>query len=344
MVLKCFSDSLSHWEGCTLDHCRISSKRTCELLPGALSPKPISHQVAASFLSGPVPKASSFEAYKAPKPEDLRKSPRLEPKVRIRLMFQSPEIYSTDIGQEKPNLGAIYGCRRPDKEGKGEKSPLHPEIIFNALPPIFGGIQGVHVHLEDKTTGIVYWDADYKLPLLDPLVNLVGKTRLKKFAQAENFADSFYKPCVEKDDMEPHFYDLTIRTNGKFWDKDLQEFRPNTGFERGRMPLAHIGFEVQRFPQILKGKEKMGEWRKPGDSYANPGIGEPDPALRAIYGEEDPFYDPVKGKTFRGYYSDIIEKGGRTKDTFGYLFNYGPNPLLLDPPEWKTIEAAAKKM
>jgi len=340
MVLKCFSDSLSHWEGCTLDHCR-SSKHTCELLSGALSPKP-SHQVAASFLSGP--KASSFEAYKAPKPEDLRKSPRLEPKVRIRLMFQSPEIYSTDIGQEKPNLGAIYGCRRPDKEGKGEKSPLHPEIIFNALPPIFGGIQGVHVHLEDKTSGIVYWDADYKLPLLDPLVNLAGKTRLKKFAQAENFADSFYKPCVEKDDMEPHFYDLTIRTNGKFWDEDLQEFRPNTGFERGRMPVAHIGFQVQRFPQILKGKEKMGEWRKPGDSYANPGIGEPDPALRAIYDEEDPFYDPVKGKTFRGYYGDIIEKGGRTKDTFGYLFNYGPNPLLLEPPEWKTIEAAAKKM
>ena len=204
--------------------------------------------------------------------------------------------------------------------------------------------KGVHVHLEDKTSGIVYWDADYKLPLLDPLVNLVGKTRLKKFAQAENFADSFYKPCVEKDDMQPHFYDLTIRTNGKFWDEDLQEFRPNTGFERGRMPVAHIGFEVQRFPQILKGKEKMGEWRKPGDSYANPGIGEPDPALRAIYDEEDPFYDPVKGKTFRGYYGDIIEKGGRTKDTFGYLFNYGPNPLLLDPPEWKTIEAAAKKM
>ena len=29
----------------------------------------------------------------------------------------------------------------------------------------------------------VYWDADYKLPLLDPILNLAGKTRLKKFSQ-----------------------------------------------------------------------------------------------------------------------------------------------------------------
>ena len=351
MPLKCFSNLISSWEGQTRHPQTPASAKELsigECLQWSGCPRLANRQVAASFLSGPGPQIStSFEAkanaYKPPKPEDLRKTPRLEPKVRIRLQFQSPEIYATDVGEEKPGLGFIYGCRRPDKEGKGEKSPLHPEITFNATPPIFGGIQAVHVHLEDQTTGIVYWDADYKLPLLDPLVNLAGKTRLKKFSQPENLTDSFYKPCVAKDDMKPHFFDLTVRTLGKYWDEDLQEFRPNTGFERGRTPVAHIGFEVQRMPQILNGKEKIGNWRKPGDSYARVGVVTQDPEQRLLHGEEDPFYDPAKGKTYRGYYNSIIDKGGRTRDTFGYLANYGPTPLLTDPPGWDSFEAAVKK-
>lgn len=355
MPLKCFSDLISgesSWEDQT-HHPQILSAKTLsigECLRWSHGCPRLAHrQVAASFLSGPgqAQISTSFGAkakpYKPPEPEDLPKTPKLEPKVRIRLQFQSPEIYATDVGEEKPGLGFVYGCRRPDKEGKGEKSPLHPEITFNATPPIFGGIQAVHVHLEDQTTGIVYWDADYKLPLLDPLVNLAGKTRLKKFSQPENLSDSFYKPCVAKDDMKPHFFDLTVRTLGKYWDEDLQEFRPNTGFERGRTPVAHIGFEVQRMPQIVNGKEKMGNWRKPGDSYARVGIVTQDPEQRLLHGEEDPFYDPAKGKTYRGYYDSIIEKGGRTRDTFGYLVNYGPTPLLTDPPGWDSFEAAVKK-
>ena len=343
MPLKCFE--IPHWDSLSGQTCGAKGCSIGDCLWHPF-PKRISHHAASAFLSGPSPEiASSFKAkaYEPPKPEDLVKTPKLEPKVRVRLLFQTPEIYATDIGDEKPGLGSVYGCRRPDKTGKGEKSPLHPEITFNATPPIFGGIQAVHVHLEDETDGIVYWDADYKLPLLDPLVNLVGKTRLKKFAMPENLSDSFYKPCVAKDDMRPHFFVLSVRTLGKYWDEDLQEFRPNTGFKRGRMPMAQIGFEVQRFPQIINGKEKMGEWRKPGDSYARVGIGEPSAEQRMLYGEEDPFYDPTKGKTYRGYFKYIIEKGGRSKDTFGYLANYGPQPLLTDPPGWDSFEAAAKK-
>lgn len=311
--------------------------------PGLRGPGGDRRLAASAFLGHAEPLPSSFvKKWRPPKPEDLAKTPRLSPKVKIRLLFQTPEIYATDIGQEQPFMGSVYGCRKPDKEGKGEKSLMHPEITFNALPPIFGGIQKVHVHLEDQTTGIVYWDADYKLPLLDPIVNLAGKTRLKKFSQPENFADSFYKPCVAKDDMKPHSFDLSIRSIGKYWDEDQQEFRPNTGFERGRLPEAHIGFTVQRMPEIVDGKEKLGTWRKPGDSYARNGPVIQDPGVRWLRGEEDPFYDSTKGKTYRGYYDYIIEKGGRTKDVFGYLTKYGPHPLLTDPIGWDEYEAAAK--
>ena len=304
-----------------------------------------SRSAAASFLSGPAdpPLRSSFaKKWTPPKPEDMVKTPKLQPKVKVRLLFQSPEIYATDVGEEKQGVGSVYGCRKPDKNGKGEKSLMHPEITFNTLPPIFGGIKKVHVHLEDQTTGIVYWDADFKLPMLDPLVNLAGKTRLKKFAQPENLADSFYKPCVAKDDMQKHDFVLSVRSIGKYWDEDLQEFRPNTGFQRGRMPEAHIGFEVQRLPVIVDGKEQLGNWRRPGDSYAFGGAVVQDPFLRSLRGEEDPFYDTKAGKTNRGYYDYIITKKGRAMDTFGYLTKYGPNPLLADPPGWESFEAAAK--
>ena len=275
---------------------------------------------------------ASFFSFPGSAKNDLRKTPRLKPKVQIRLQFQTPEIYATDVALEVPFAGPMHGCLIPDAEGKGEPGLIHPEITFNALPPIFGGIREVHVHLEDLTTNQVFWDADFKLPMFDPLMNLVGKTRLKKYSVPKNLADVFHKPCVARDDMRQHFFDLSIRTLGKYWDETLQEWRPNTGF-KGNGPEAHIGFMVQRMPELsFDGKsEQLGLWRA-GSSYAAAGDVIEDPFERMLAGDEDPFYDRMKGITQRGYYDYIITKGGRTKDRFDYLAKYGPPLLLGEPP------------
>ena len=275
---------------------------------------------------------ASFLGFPRGAKKDLRKTPKLKRNVQIRLLFQSPEIYATDVGDEIPHMGSLHGCKLPDSDGKGESGLIHPEITFNALPPIFGGIREVHVHLEDLTTNQVFWDADFKLPMFDPIVNLVGKTRVKKYSIPKNMADMFHKPCVARDDMRPHFFDLSIRTLGKYWDEVLQEWRPNKGF-KGRGPEAHIGFLVQRMPELsFDGKtEQLGLRTKPGSSYAAAGEVIQDPFERVLAGHEDPFYDSMKGKTQRGYYDYIITKGGRTKDRFDYLAKYGPQLLLGVP-------------
>ena len=266
--------------------------------------------------------------------KDMRQTPRLERNVQIRLQFQSPEIYNTDIGAERRGQGRIHGCKFPDADGKGEAAMLHPEIAFNALPPIFGGKRGVHVHLEDLTDHKVFWDADFKLPMFDPIMNIVGKTRIKKYAAPMNMADQFHKPCVPKDDMRPHFFDLSVRTLGKYWDDIVEEWRPNKGF-KDNGPEAHIGFLVQRMPELsADGKEEMlGVWKRKGSPIAAEGDVIQDPFERALAGHEDPFYNKTKGTTQRGYYDHIINIWGRFKDRLGYVAKFGPQLLLGLPPE-----------
>ena len=266
--------------------------------------------------------------------KDMRQTPRLERNVQIRLQFQSPEIYNTDIGAEQRGQGRIYGCKSPDADGIGEAVMLHPEIALNALPPIFGGKRGVHVHLEDLTDHKVFWDAEFKLPMFDPIMNIVGKTRIKKTTAPMNMADQFHKPCVPKDDMRPHFFDLSIRTLGKYWDDIVEEWRPNKGF-KDNGPEAHIGFLVQRMPKLsADGKEEMlGVWKRKGSPIAAEGDVIQDPFERALAGHEDPFYEKSKGTTRRGYYDHIINRWGRLKDRLGYLAKFGPQLLLGLPPE-----------
>ena len=67
---------------------------------------------------------------------------------------------------------------------------------------------------------------------------------------------------------------------------------------------------------LFRPQEKVGNWRKPGDRYARIGSTTDDPGERMLRGEEDPFYDKMKGKTYRGYYDYIILKGGRSKDAW----------------------------
>ena len=353
--MRIASSVLRHWGFDA--NCEQASTQTCvenEALqqpawPGSSSSSGVRKQNAAAFFQndrGPPGTETSGRPYRSRQgnasflglglpgssKNDLRKSPRLKHHVQIRLQLQTPEIYATDIGDELPFMGPLHGCMVPDADGMGEPGLIHPEITFNALPPIFGGIREVHVHLEDLTTNQVFWDADFKLPFFDPIMNLVGKTRLKKYTVPKNMADMFHKPCVARDDMRPHFFDLSIRTLGKYWDDVLEEWRPNKGF-KGRGPEAHIGFVVQRMPELsFDGKtEQLGLWRRPNSPYSADGGEIQDPFERVLAGHEDPFYDRMKGKTQRGYYDYIITKGGRTKDRFDYLAKYGP-PLLLGVP------------
>ena len=112
--------------------------------------------------------------------------------------------------------------------------------------------------------------------------------------------------------------------------------------------LVHVGvpFEYLFLTQTLcKGLSCLshpGKWKKPGSSYANNAPVLQDPHDQLMHGHVDPFYDAMKGKTYRGYYDFIIERGGRTKDKYEYLAKYGPPPFLTDPPGWEDFEVKQK--
>merc|ERR1712113_420503 len=91
----------------------------------------------------------------------MKRSIKLEG-PRIRLNYQTPEVYWTDIHeQQQPKMLGKWkwACKMPDKDGIGELGipGTHPAITFN------GKHYQIHVKMVDTTNGKVYWDAHYKL-------------------------------------------------------------------------------------------------------------------------------------------------------------------------------------
>eukprot|EP00931_Biecheleriopsis_adriatica_P045174 TRINITY_DN25895_c0_g1_i1.p1 TRINITY_DN25895_c0_g1~~TRINITY_DN25895_c0_g1_i1.p1 ORF type:complete len:395 (+),score=61.42 TRINITY_DN25895_c0_g1_i1:107-1291(+) len=273
---------------------------------------------------------------------ELLLTAKLERKPRIRLLFQTPEIYKTDIGEQAKvaRLGWKYACRfSPDEDGIGERGFLHPEIIFNGKAPMLGGMKKVHVHLEDKETGQVFWDADFDLKPFDFLYSLTGKVRIPSIQQPSLETVSFKKPCVPRDDPTTHFFDLSIRNGGQYMDKVLKEWRPMLGFSKGRGTLAHIGFEVQRFPVIgYDGHPVRGRWEGPGDNHA---AGGPLSLVSDVHnervkeGQEDPFYDQLTGKSHHGYYDHILKRTARSRNKFEFYEKNSPPLLIAKDPEFE---------
>lgn len=132
---------------------------------------------------------------------------KLRSKPRIKLLYQTPEIYETDIGKwltmsdalkiqaKAPGFkkGSMWACHNWDgRLAIGHKPPMktiHPKIIFNT-----GDIKWVKVHLEDVTPGpqqgTVYWHATYDLPIVSqPLQRLKGRAELGNYAVAKEVKD-----------------------------------------------------------------------------------------------------------------------------------------------------------
>jgi hypothetical protein len=252
--------------------------------------------------------------------------------VRIRLLYQTPEVYMTDVGKQKPvkKQGWTFACAMPDANDMGEEAmlpDLHPEIIFNQV------VKDIHVHMEDTKTGQVYWDADYQIPP-QMLENLKGRSKLAKSmlpANPQNPGTNFRKPCLPKDDNEPHLFDISVQTQDKTYKDGFTPWGKLEGFHNFRGPSAHIGFEAYRLPVLEKDpesgedKEKLGDW-EPGGSYSR-GPARDSPTLRVLYGEEDPWYNNETGDTGKMYYDYIINPWARRAGMYKYLDKYALPPL-----------------
>jgi len=255
----------------------------------------------------------------------LRMGPELEPKPRIRLMYQTPQIYATDIGQQlsPKKLGWRYACDKPDQAGVGEEGKLpypHPSITFN------GKLRNIHVHLEDTRTHEVFWDADFELK--GGLMSMIsGKYKLNSADKPLDPKSVFRRPCVAKDDPYPHSYDLTVSTDDTKYEDASPWLLQNFGWKN-----AHIGFEVHRMPKLKedsKGRtsEIIGAWTE-GGSFSKGPIH--DQRERILNNEEDLFYDSRSGKSYRGYYHYIITPLGQKMHMYKYFKKKYPDRYMFD--------------
>jgi len=264
-------------------------------------------------------------------------------KVRLYLMYQTPEVYKTDVGEQKSltSKGWKYACSFPDKDGFGKSVPLHPSIVLNS------GVKQVHVHMEDTDTGDVFWDADYRIPYSLTWAAL-GKSELPSSTPALNGVDGMFKqPCVPKDDPTTHHFDISIQTQDGYYDDNVTPWAEMEGFSNFAGPKAHIGFDAKRFPlletvtdPLEPQKEIVGSWT-PGGSYST-GPVHHDRHERVEAGEEDPFYDTKTGRSHRGYYYHIIKPSGRERNMYEYLDKYAPPKMIHSSFGGRTPKTHAK--
>lgn len=269
--------------------------------------------------------------------------------VQVRLLYQTPEVYATDI-HVPAKLGFFkYGCKMPPKEtyknGLGEPMPQHPWIALNTKS------KKVHVHLVDTTTGQVFWDADFKTSAL-----LFGKGRkqIAPSARPEGFdlksgRGVFRAPCVEADDPDPHYFELSIQGKDGVFDDQATSWGSAQGVDKMDGKKAYIGISVRRTPRLeettlgepslMDGgpyrrryratgvpqgrqvREFLGQW-KAGGSFG--GEVHPDPYERWLKGEQGlnmPSKPGLPPEDDRFYYDDTFD---RSKRDWSYWTWLGP--------------------
>jgi len=248
------------------------------------------------------------------------KHPKLEPEVRLRLLYQTTGVYSTDIAKYNTAQGFLYACKKGAKASPA--SLTHPEIVFNTQGT--KQLNSIHVHLVDKVTGEVYWDADYRLGR-KPFFRKKG---IGKKTRSLNRKDVFEPICLEPDDPGPHLFDLSVRsTSGTYWDgkTPLGEME---GFGKADGIREHIGFEAYRLPVLEEGvdglqKEVLGDWVKDGSFSRGPVL--TTQAQRLLAKQEDPWKS--QSSTGRLYYDYIIANKPRKKNKYEYLEKMALPPI-----------------
>lgn len=280
---------------------------------------------AAGFLSAR-PRAASF----------VEQGPTVSG-VKLRLIYQSPEIYRTDIAEPLPqNVGYKYSCKfaTANESGLGEQDYVkHPSIVFNKVDG--KKANKVHVKMVDTETGDVYWDCVYKL-------SGFFRKKLGNSAMAEPPGSQcfFRNPCVRETTLKPKLFDISIQTMDGFYEDWQTPWGDNEGFMNFRGPKAHIGVEAFREAIVDKDGHEVLDTPGPGKRVA---IGADGPIHqnrqeRILAGEENGFANDSPGAgmadTGRGYYWWVIKKEARDRNNRAYLQKFAP-PLLLvaSPPE-----------
>jgi len=275
----------------------------------------------------------------------------------VRLLYQTPEIYMTDIAEVKKSVSSNtrampqykFACRSPPKDeddnlGETPKppSPLHPKIVFN------GAVSKIHVHLLDKTTGEVFWDAHFKLGAPSPKALLTGKSELGNSLRPLNKKDQFRTLCVAADDPEIHDFDLSIQSEDGYYYDGATPVGDWEGLFNNHGIKGHIGFRVYRLPVLetltktedglpRESKEVLGTWGPDKDFSTGPvlqGWHE-----RLLARAQDMFEGT---KDSRNYYDYLPKFDRRQAKDFAYLEQFEP-PLMLDNFRPYEFEALDKK-
>jgi len=264
--------------------------------------------------------------------------------VRTQLVYQSPEVYTTTVSQvDEKCMGKCFDAKF---ENEMASMPFpHPSIEFNARH------HTVYVHMVDKTTGEVLWDATYKTAM--PFFREVKSTSIPTGGTHPLFKKFWIPP----EDPGPHLFDITISTRDH-WFPDVPdtEYGDREGFDNLYGHSAHIGISAFRLPKLIPSEDVFTDPKQnpyPSQMIEDPCVGAEcgntdihnDTTERLLNGEEDPFLVKpgdmgTPGDDNRLYYGWMVEKDGITKDDYGYLFTSKEPPLVR--PNWVDYNAPPK--
>jgi len=265
--------------------------------------------------------------------------------VKLRLLYQSPEIYSTDFAEyDKIKKKFKFGCSRTNKEPANP----HPTIRWKKLT------RYVQVQLKDTYDNEILWDAVYKGG------GLAGSGGLQLSGRAQPVKDQSPKPdlmklCIPSWEQGPRLFDLKVCSRDYFY-KDQMDTPAGDreGWHGLDVPCGHIGIEAYRMPEIKgtlqDGHPKLGRWKwndkkttyGPGN-YSDGPVHYFDPMERLRNKEINLLEDEKTGDDGTNYYPWIFKLGAKSKNNYEYLFKVSPPPLVHEDVSRKIIKEEMKK-
>jgi len=277
--------------------------------------------------------------------------------VRTQLVYQSPEIYKTDISSfEKKLMKKPFDDEYGNGYGDGVNPMRHPAISF------WGWFRTIYVHTVDKNTGEVFWDATYKIRPSSKNMSKLTSTNVA-IPTSPGTEPMFKQFWIPKNDPGPHLFDTTICTRENYFtDSPDNEWGEREGFDNLYGTCAHIGVEAYRLPKLEDCDPSSGSSCEPGSDPLHPAqeeivdigpdvgntdVHQYDVMERIINKEEDPFIVPedappeapkpglfplTPGEDSRLYYGWMIERTGIERQNYQYLWHPKEPPLVL--PNW----------
>lgn len=268
--------------------------------------------------------------------------------VKLRLMYQTPEIYMADIADfDKKTRAHKFACKFSDKE----PAMPHPEIRFKSY------VRFAKFKLTDMETNEVLLDAVYPAGMVPKIGGMYVKgTAVPDPLQSPK--PMMQKICIPSWDPGPHLFDLSVCTRDHYYEDQMDTPHGEAeGFDNLGGSCAHVGVEAYRQPELetkpkegkypkLTGKSKLAKWKwSPKGSFSPGGasmgdIHYYDPLERITNKEVNILEDEVKQDDGRQYYDWIYTKSGREHNNYEYLFKIQPPQLVT---EHKFVPGEGKK-